>query len=144
MLAGIVYSFLIGVFYIIGVIAAFKDNSYYSQFLYWAWRVIVLNLVLAVLNIASWILLLVRQGQNDYGANANWICEGFSALNWDFCGYVTGQFVFFVIFTILSVIAYHLAKAAFDGLAYDGVRRNPNENSRRGNESEESLLIHEK
>jgi len=112
MLAGIVYFLVYGFFYLIGLLGTFKSPEYLAVFLYWVWRALVLNIVVLVLNSASALFFLIREGQNDYAANPTWICSGFSQLGWNFCGYVTAQFVFFVVFTILNAVSFHLVKEA--------------------------------
>jgi len=112
MIAGIGYFLLFGFFYLVGILGAFKSASYFTQFVYWSWRALIVNAVILALNAASWLFLMVREGQNDYSANPNWVCTGFASIGWDFCGYVSGQLGFFVAFTIINIISYQLIKYA--------------------------------
>jgi len=146
MLGGIAYSFLYGFYYLIGILGAFKSIDYFAHFVFWSWRALIFNAVVLALNFSSWLLFMIREGQNDYTANPNWVCTGFAQMGWDFCGYVSGQLAFFAVFTILNIISYNLVKHAISEALESNdevgiLVKNGRRTEERRNEETESLLV---
>jgi len=107
LMLGLVYTFFYALLHLLGLLAGLKNNlKMMRTFNLWALRAMWLNLFLLLANAFSWFFLIVREGQNDYANNPEWICAAFNDINWNICGFIAGNFVFFIAFFILSLVSY--------------------------------------
>jgi len=116
MMLAIAYTFFYGLIFLLGLLAGFKGNHrMLKTFHLWVFRAMWFNLLVLIINAFSWFFLIIREGQNDYKNNANWICASFNDINWNLCGYVSAQFAFFILFFIVSLIAYMVTNQYLSG-----------------------------
>jgi hypothetical protein len=95
MLMGFVYVFFYGILFLFGTVGGLRENrkliNTYANiailnhliialsFRLWSFRASMLNAFVLACNAFSWFFLLVREGQNDFAGNANWVCSAFNS-----------------------------------------------------------------